>query len=92
MILNLSLSLLCSAYNYLANLACSSTPYQNTVVYPVVCVCVCMCVWIKSSSMVSKATTNPLKDNSCLYIWLCVCVSVCVLVKLVLAQAEQRFQ
>lgn len=88
-----SSSLLCSAYNCLANLACSSTPNQNTVVYPVVCVCAC--VWITSSSMVSEATTNPSRTIPlCLYISLCVCTNAygCVFVKLVLAQAEQHFQ
>lgn len=79
--LSFSFSLLSGAYNCLANLMCSSTSYQNTVVYPSgsVCVYVCarVCVWIKSSSMVSEATTNPLKDNASVSLYIITCMSVC---------------
>lgn len=91
---SLSSSLLCSAYNCLANLACSSTPYQNTVVYPVVCVCACVCELSPAQWLAKPQPTPSRTIPLCLYISLCVCMNAygCVFVKLVLARSEQHFQ
>lgn len=72
-----SSSLLCSAYNCLANLACSSTPNQNTVVYPVVRVCVHVCVnYVQLNGQ--RSHNQPLKDNSSVSVYIIMCVYECV--------------
>lgn len=71
--LSLSSSLLCSAYNCLANLACSSTPNQNTVVYPVVCVCACVCE-LCPAQWSAKPQPTPQGQFLCVCIYHYVCV------------------